>query len=326
MGADDAENARLAALRRYCVLDTAHEARFDDLTRLAASICGTPVALIGFVDAQRLFFKSAHGINLRELPHPDGFCGHAIRQRDVLEVPDALEDPRFAAHPLVTEPPRVRFYAGAPLVTDDGHAIGTLCAIDFEPRRLGEGQRDALRLLARQVMVQLDLCLETLSDPLTGLYNRRPLEHTLEREILRALRSFEPVGVMAIDIDRFKRINDTQGHDTGDAVLRAAARVFAACVRKEDVVCRAGGDEFVIILPGMGEQGLRSRAEKLREELSRTPIRVGEDTVRVTVSIGVAAFPEDGAAHGELLRAADSALYQAKALGRDRVAFRAVTA
>jgi len=321
MGADDGETARLQALRRYCVLDTAPEPRFDDLTRLAASICGTPVSLISLVDERRLFFKSAHGLDVRELPYPDGFCGHAIRQRELFEIPDTRADSRFSAHPLVTEPPQVRFYAGMPLVTEDDYGLGTLCVVDFQPRQLGSAQREVLRVLARQVMVQLDLCLLAMRDPLTGLYNRRPLEETLHREILRGLRSFGPVGVIAVDIDRFKGINDSQGHDTGDAVLRATARVLQACVRKEDVVCRAGGDEFVIILPGMGEKQLLKRAEKVRSEVAGTPIKVGEDALQVTASIGVAVFPEHGAAHGELLRAADAALYQAKAAGRNRVAF-----
>src|SRR4249919_122645 len=100
------ESARLSALRGYCVLDTGREARFDDLTCLAASICETPVSLVSLVDTNRLFFKSAHGMDVRELPYPDFFCGHAIRQRDLFVVVDAAQDPRFARHPLVIDGPR----------------------------------------------------------------------------------------------------------------------------------------------------------------------------------------------------------------------------
>src|SRR6266571_4700203 len=167
------ESARLAALRSYCVLDTGREARFDDLTGLAADICETPVSLVSLVDSHRLFFKSAHGIDVREVPYPDFFCGHAIRQREVFVVPDALEDPRFAKHALVVDPPRARSYAGVPLVTPQDHVLGTLCVIDFVPRKFDPKQIGTLRILARQVMWQLDLNLQAMRDPLTGLYNRR---------------------------------------------------------------------------------------------------------------------------------------------------------
>lgn len=320
MGKD--EVARLAALRCYCLLDTAQEARFDDLTQLAAGICKTPVSLISLVDTNRLFFKSHHGLDAREVPYPEGFCGHAIRQRDILEIPDTHQDSRFADHPLVVDPPRVRFYAGAPLFNEDGFGLGTLCVIDFVPRTLTAEQRDVLRLLAKQVIVQFELGLQAMRDPLTGLYNRRPLEDSLQREISRARRSVSPVGVMAIDADHFKRINDSFGHDTGDAVLRAMARVLSASVRDCDIVCRAGGEEFVILLPEMGKHELMQRAESVRLSVETTPIVVGARTVPVTVSIGIALFPEHGATESDLLRSADAALYQAKAAGRNRVVFR----
>src|SRR5260370_22265881 len=108
------ESARLSALRSYCVLETGREARFDDLTCLASTICETPVSLVSLVDTNRLFFKSAHGIDLRQIPYPDFFCGHAIRHLDLLVPPDANHNPRFAKHPLGVASPRGRFHAGAP--------------------------------------------------------------------------------------------------------------------------------------------------------------------------------------------------------------------
>ena len=316
------EAARLAALRRYCMLDTGHEARFDDLARLAANVCAAPVSLVSLVDSNRLFFKAAHGLDVREVADPESFCSHAIRQREIFEIPDTLKHPVFARNPLVVNPPHVRFYAGAPLFTEDGFGLGTLCVIDFKPRTLSAEQRELLRLLARQVMVQLELGLQTMRDSLTGLYNRRPLEESLHREIARAARRSDPIGVMAIDIDHFKSINDSFGHETGDAVLRAIGAELLECVREDDIACRAGGEEFVVILPGMGKAGLLQRAEMLRRTVERTPIPAGPETVRLTVSIGVSVFPDHGSTEGELLRAADLALYQAKAAGRNRVVFR----
>jgi diguanylate cyclase (GGDEF)-like protein len=313
------ESARLSALRSYCVLDTGREARFDDLTCLASTICETPVSLVSLVDMNRLFFKSAHGIDVRELPYPDFFCGHAIRQRDVFVVPDACKDPRFANHPLVVGSPRVRFYAGAPLITPEDYRLGTLCVIDFVSRELQPKQIETLRILGRQVMSQLELNLQAMRDPLTGLYNRRQLEEGLHREVLRARRVGTNVGVMAIDVDHFKRINDTLGHEVGDSALRAIAQELASCVREEDIACRAGGEEFVIILPGAGKTALRSRAEALRRTIEQAQIPAGEGTLKLTVSIGLAGFPSHGDTEQAVLRAADVALYKAKTAGRNRV-------
>jgi len=313
------ESARLSALRGYCVLDTGREARFDDLTCLAASICDTPVSLVSMVDTNRLFFKSAHGMDVREVPYPDFFCGHAIRQRDVFLVSDAALDPRFANHPLVIDQPRVRFYAGVPLVTPQGYALGTLCVVDFVPRQLDSKQLETLRILARQAMWQLELNLQAMRDPLTGLYNRRQLEESLHREVLRARRVGAPVGVMAIDVDHFKRVNDTLGHEVGDSALRGIAGELASCVREEDIACRAGGEEFVIILPGTGKTALRTRAEAVRKTIEQASIQAGEGTLKLTVSIGLASFQSYGDTGQAVLRAADVALYKAKASGRNRV-------
>jgi diguanylate cyclase (GGDEF)-like protein len=313
------ENARLAALRSYRVLDTGRESRFDDLTSLAASICEAPFSLISLVDTDRVFFKSAYGLDSREVPYPECFCGHAIRQRGLFEVHDTLLDPRFATHPLVLEPPRVRFYTGAPLVTPQDHALGTLCVLDSIPRKLQARQAETLRVLARQVMSQMELNLQAIRDPLTGLYNRRQLDETLRRELLRAGRNGSTVGIMAVDVDHFKRVNDTLGHEAGDAALRGIALNLAGSVREEDVACRAGGEEFVVILPGTGGQALRQRAEAVRRAVEQVRISAGENALQITVSVGLAIFPAHGKTEVELLRAADAALYAAKAAGRNRV-------
>jgi anti-sigma regulatory factor (Ser/Thr protein kinase) len=151
------ETARLAALRQYRILDTDPERAFDDLALLASQICGTPIALITLVDADRQWFKARTGIAERETPRAVSFCAHAIQHPGLFVVPDTRDDARFRDNPFVTGQPLVRFYAGAPLVTPEGHALGTICVLDSVPRTLTPDQREALEALRRQVQAQLEL-------------------------------------------------------------------------------------------------------------------------------------------------------------------------
>ena len=153
------EESRLATLYRYEILDTPGEPAFDELVSLAAQICEAPISTISLIDSDRTWIKATVGCPASEIPRYVSFCHYAICGHNLFEVEDAFEDSRFKDNPYVVETPKIRFYAGAPLITGDGHRLGTLCVIDLVPRRLTDLQRTALEVLSRRVIAQMDLRL-----------------------------------------------------------------------------------------------------------------------------------------------------------------------
>src|SRR6185312_13164708 len=151
------EAARIAALHDLQVLDTGPEADFDDIVALASEVCAAPISLVSLVDAKRQWFKAKIGLDAGQSEREVSFCAHAILGRDLMVVPDARADSRFADNPYVQTTPGVRFYAGAPLVTSDGTALGTLCVVDYKPHRLTLDEMRALRALAKQISEYLEL-------------------------------------------------------------------------------------------------------------------------------------------------------------------------
>ena len=150
------EPARLAALQKYAILDSEPEQAFDDLVQLASFICDTPIAMISLVDENRQWFKSKIGVSVSETPREIAFCNTAIRQSDIFVVPDTLNDERFRSNPLVTSEPKIRFYAGAPLINEEGYALGTICVVDKTPREFTPAQQAALKALSRLVLAQME--------------------------------------------------------------------------------------------------------------------------------------------------------------------------
>lgn len=330
------EARRLRALRQLNLLDTAAEAVFDDVTRLCAELLDVPIALVSLVDEQRQWFKSRFGLDVQETSRTISFCGHAVNGRDMFVVEDASEDPRFADNPLVRGPVHIRFYAGVPLTLSGGEAVGTLCAMDHVPRRIGDMERRVLEVLAGKIVTELELRqqVNTLEaevahrremevrimhlatrDPLTGLPNRAALMDRLRQGIKVADRDGHQLAFFFLDLDRFKLINDTLGHPVGDGLLRRVGERLTELLRDSDTVARIGGDEFAVILPKVDSVADATRvADKILQTLHE-PMIIRDHTVRADCSIGLAVYPSQGESDELLIRHADLALYEAKRAG-----------
>jgi diguanylate cyclase (GGDEF)-like protein len=213
-----------------------------------------------------------------------------------------------------------------PLVAH-GETLGVFYLCAKRPDALNDKMQRIIRTLTEQfsltlanLRLQQTLRTQSIRDPLTGLFNRRYMEASLEREMIRAKRHETPLSVIMLDVDHFKRFNDTFGHGAGDVVIQELGKVLKSCARGEDIVCRYGGEEFIIILPGASLEIARQRAERINEAVRRLQIEYhGQALACISVSLGVAAYPQHSDSHDELVRTADAALYRAKQTGRDRV-------
>jgi diguanylate cyclase (GGDEF)-like protein len=239
-----------------------------------------------------------------------------------------VEGPEFGPRCAHTAPDPERPYVCIPM-TAQGATLGVFHVaaatrtpdgrLDPDVRQLAMWVAELLALSLANFRLRETLHVQSTRDSLTGLFNRRYMEETLEREIYRATREGAALGVIMLDLDRFKAYNDHHGHATGDALLRELAETLDTSIRAEDVACRYGGEEFTIILPHATKEETRRRAEVLRERAHQVTVPAASGGPGVTVSLGVAAYPEDGASADALLTAADAALYRAKDHGRDRV-------
>ncbi len=453
------ETERLAELHEADIVDTESEEIFDRVVQLASQIAGTPIALVSLVDEDRQWFKAAVGLEAPQTPRDEAFCSHAILDPgSIFEVEDATLDPRFATNPLVLGEPFVRFYAGVPLVTTSGRALGTLCVIDHVPRQLDDGQKRALESLALLVAGQLDLrilatrhthassglaraesevstlsqfftifqsaavgivmldgdgtifkanptyaqlvgigpgdiqghnvlefthadevdltvaaleemasgrmqhwrfekryvrvdgqviwvsvsssCVvdETTSrsvvislihditeqvaqrdalahsathDPLTGVANRALLESRLQAVDRRAGRPNHCVALLYLDVDGFKGVNDTYGHNLGDRLLQDIAFRIQGALRPEDLVARLGGDEFVVLCEvGSSDEALLV-GRRLQDAMAE-PFVLDRSQLAISCSVGVAVDAMGEVASMDLLARADRAMYRAK--------------
>lgn len=307
------EATRLARLRELNILDTPPEERFDRVTRLAQRLFNVPIALVSLVDSDRQWFKSRIGLNADETPRSISFCGHTILSDEGLVITDTMRDRRFTDNPLVTADPHIRFYAGMPLHFLDGSRLGTLCIIDTRPRTFSAEDRATLRDLAELVQNELLAIHIAIEDELTQLPNRRGFLSLAQQSLNLCDRFSLPASLVFLDLNRFKQINDTYGHDIGDDALMMFARHLKATVRESDIIGRLSGDEFIAFLPNTDAQDAACLVDRLHESLDRFN-RQNSGGYALSFSEGVVPLETDHQLPlQQIIKQADSAMYRKKA-------------
>lgn len=335
------EAERQSALDALRITDSLPEPAYDAVVRLASILCGAPISLISLITRDRQWFKARVGLATEETPRSMAFCNHAIASPgEMMEVRDASLDPRFQDNPLVTGDPNIRFYAGHPLVDSQGHALGTVCVIDQVPRQLDETQRAGLAVLADVVSGLLEArrssmqaaraladrefayrCLERYrshleqrlaQDNLTGLLTRAETERR-SREY-DASGSNLPFALAVVDVDFFKRVNDTHGHAAGDTALKQVGQVINSHVSADDIAGRYGGEEFLIVMGHGSREQMLATLERVRASVEALSL-----PFPLTVSIGVAFGSRGQDTVDDMFNRADAALYRAKDGGRNRI-------
>jgi diguanylate cyclase (GGDEF)-like protein len=323
----DREEERVAALHTLGVLDQPRQADLDAAARLAAYVCGTSTAVVNLIDSARQWQAAAFGTEPGEVPREDSMCQHAVLGTDVLYTPDARGETVFEGNPFVTgRIASVRLYASAPLLTRDGHAIGTVCVYDQQARELDPTQLGLLRDVAGQVMALFELrrlaaalARAAGTDPLTGLANRRSLETAIRNAVGRAERGLGTPSVVVVDLDGFQGVNDTYGEQAGDALLRAVADALVGTARSVDTVGRLGGDDFVVLLEHTGGPGAGAALQRLRAGLQEVLADPSGGSLPLGAALGITTYrPGDSVA--SLLARADAEMYADKANSRHAAA------
>ncbi|MFO7629582.1 MAG: sensor domain-containing diguanylate cyclase [Prochlorococcaceae cyanobacterium] len=314
------EELRLRDLERHGLLDSSPDPHFDRIVRLAADIFHVPIALISLVDANRQWFLSRHGLDVCESPRETAFCAHAIAADAVLVVPDAQADERFSTNPLVTGEPHIRFYAGAPLRSPDGHNLGTLCVIDRQPRAFGPQEVQRLQLLAELAMREIELRLAASHCPVTGLPHRKAFFAIGAKEFARARVQDSPLSLLTIDVDNFRQINQRWGHPAGDQVLLDLCQLCRGFLNEVDYLARLGDEQFALLLVGRDHEAATALAEELRLAVNAMAGVFSHSDYQLHISGGLTSLGSGDHHFGELVLRADRALELAKGNGRDQIA------
>ncbi|MFC5398568.1 sensor domain-containing diguanylate cyclase [Undibacterium jejuense] len=298
------------------MLDTGPEERFDRITRMAKRIFNVPIALVSLVDENRQWFKSCDGLNVKETDRQVSFCAHAILEQNTLVIHDTKHDERFFDNPLVTSTPYIRFYAGHPLRTHYGDALGTLCIIDTVPRTFPQEDIEMLIDLAGIVERELITIKLSLIDDMTRISNRRGFIILSKYSLEICKRQLFPTGLVFFDLNKFKEINDTYGHAEGDKALMIFADQMRSSFRSSDILARLGGDEFVALLTNTQKSDIDEMILRFKKTLHDHCINVSLPYT-IGFSYGVTVF--DQSKHfsiEDMMQEADHAMYRDKITNR----------
>jgi len=314
------EVQRLRDLERQGVLDHPGDEHFDRLVTLTASVLDTPIALISLVDSDRQWFLARHGLELKETPRQMAFCAHAIAGDETLVVPDASQDSRFNTNPLVIAEPNLRFYAGTPLQSREGHNLGTLCVIDRQPREFAAKQVTLLEELAQLVLRELELRRRLTVNPLTGLANRTSFLEQAEPELQRARLEEEPLAMLALELDQFSQVRIRWGQEASDRALHDVAACLQAQHRPQDLLGQIGDQAFAMLMVDVDQAAAMERAEAIRTDISELAGVFRASGHRLTVSGGLTLLAPDDGPPQELLLRAERALFLAEGNGHNQIA------
>lgn len=312
----ETEDQRIAELRSLLLLDSSPEERFDRITRVAKQLFDVPIALVSLVDTDRQWFKSCIGLDVSETGRDISFCGHAILNDDVFIVENALKDIRFSDNPLVKGGPEIRFYAGSPIAMPSGNKLGTLCIISPKARTFGADQSALLNDLSKIVINELISQQAATQDVLTGIYNRRGFDMLAKKTIANCARYGWKTTLIYFDLNKFKEINDTYGHQAGDVALTSFTQLLTSIVRDSDIIARLGGDEFVVMLMSTDIKSAFSKIESFMKELQKFNLESSQP-FQLSASYGAVEYSVDKhSTVEELICEADRLMYVQKQKGK----------
>ncbi|MFM7235558.1 MAG: diguanylate cyclase [Cyanobium sp.] len=314
------EEDRLRDLERYGVVGDSSDVHLDRLVELACLTFAVPMAAISLVTADRQGFLAEKGLNVSETPRGVAFCAHAILGNRVMVVPNALEDERFRSNPLVTDAPQIRFYAGAPLRSDSGHNLGTLCVIDSRPMEPTPEQIRQLELLSELVMRELDLRRQRYLCPVTGLPIRQRFLQIAEQEFQLARDEGKALSLLLFDIDHFRNINNRWGHHAGDDVMADLCKLGRQFLTEQDFAGRLGDGEFALLLVNTAPEEALTLAEALRQAVTTMPGVHSHSDLQLHISGGLTGLGSADTSFANLLQRAEQALHLAKSNGRNQIA------